>query len=244
MTVPIIQIHKRAEQGQTRPFLCRGSDDAWYYVKGVGAGRRSQISELIAGKLATAFGLPIAPYSIVDVPTGLIQPALDLQLNELGAGLAFGSQVLPFCQELSLSHLGLLDASLRQDVLVFDWWIRNSDRSLTDKGGNPNLLWNGDNDSLVVIDHNLAFEIDMDTNSFLNTHVFKDEINVVFNDWAARQIYHDRLSAAFAAFDKACDDVPEEWWWHADDVPADFDRASTRIMLERFNNDDFWNLMP
>jgi len=244
MTVSIIQVHTRAEQGQTRPFLCKGEDDAWYYVKGIGAGRRSQICEFVAGRLATAFGLPIAPYAVVHVPTGLIQPMFDSQLNELGAGPAFGSRSLSFCQELSLSHMGLLSPELKQDILVFDWWIRNSDRSLTDKGGNPNLLWDGGNESLVVIDHNVAFELDMDTGAFFDTHVFKDEINVVFPDWAARQAYRDRLSEAFAAFDQACEDVPEEWWWHAEDVPTDFDRTATRSMLERFDSYDFWDFTP
>lgn len=95
---------------------------------------------------------------------------------------------------------------------------------------------------MVVIDHNVVFETAFDAEAFVNTHVFADELNIVFTDWAARAAYCDRLSVAFAAFDQACQDCPEEWWWHAEDVPADFDRGAIRDMLQRFERDDFWNL--
>lgn len=244
MTISIVQVRNRAEQGQTRPFLCRGDDERWYYVKGKGAGRRSLLSEFVAGRMATAFGLPIAPYAVVDVPQALIQPMLGLELDELGSGHAFASQLVPYCQEITMSHLDRLSTAQMQDILVFDWWIRNGDRSLTEKGGNPNLLWNVNDEALVVIDHNVVFELEMDVQSFLDTHVFNDEVNSVFSNWTIRDAYIRRLSTAFAAYDQACEDAPEEWWWHAEDVPSDFDRRAIRAMLLRFEQDDFWNLNP
>ena len=85
-TVGIEEILGRSQQGFTRPFLCRGEDGHQYYVKGIGAGRRSQIAELLAGQLAIAFGLPVAEFVIVDVPETLIVPAIRVDLQELGAG--------------------------------------------------------------------------------------------------------------------------------------------------------------
>jgi hypothetical protein len=43
---------------------------------------------------------------------------------------------------------------------MFDWRIKNGDRTQTDVGGNPNLFWDVDNDSLLVLDHNQAFDPD------------------------------------------------------------------------------------
>lgn len=62
MTVMIEQIRSRAEQSITRPFLCRGDDEHWYYVKGRGTGLRSLLCEWIAGRLGQAFGLSIAHF--------------------------------------------------------------------------------------------------------------------------------------------------------------------------------------
>ena len=141
MTLTIEQIRNRAEQGVTRPFLCRADDEHWYYVKGHGAGLRSLLCEWIAGRLAQAFGLPIAHFERVEVPQALIQTALRPDLWELGSGSAFGSRRHDFAQELTVSHLDLIDHAVQQDILVFDWWVHNQDRTLTEKGGNPNLLW-------------------------------------------------------------------------------------------------------
>ena len=33
MSVTIVEVLRRADQGMTRPFLCRGDDDVLYYVK-------------------------------------------------------------------------------------------------------------------------------------------------------------------------------------------------------------------
>jgi hypothetical protein len=192
--------------------------------------------------MAACLGLPIAPFSIVDIAPGLIIPSFGLELEELGAGLAFGSQKLAFCQEFAWGHYDLVAAELKRDILVFDWWIRNADRSLTEKGGNPNLLWDGQQEALVVIDHNVAFEEMFDEQAFLDTHVFRDEVNSVFGDWAVRQQYQDRLSAVLPAFDLACDDAPEEWWWHAEGVPTAFDRQAIYALLQRAEHDDFWTM--
>lgn len=62
MTVEIVEVIRRSKQGQTEPFICRGADDALYFVKGRSAGRVTLIKELVAGHLATKLGLPIADF--------------------------------------------------------------------------------------------------------------------------------------------------------------------------------------
>lgn len=90
--------------------------------------------------LAKAFGLPIAPYAIVDIPEPLMQMAAS-EWRVLGTGLAFGSQAQPHVLEITWPQVAKVPLQVRRDILVFDWWIRNDDRNFTELGGNPNLLW-------------------------------------------------------------------------------------------------------
>jgi hypothetical protein len=54
MSVDIVEIIGRSEQGITRPFICHGDDSCLYYVKGKGAGFRTVVAEWIAGRLRLA----------------------------------------------------------------------------------------------------------------------------------------------------------------------------------------------
>lgn len=38
MTVQIVEVIRRSEQGITLPYICRGDNDKVYFVKGIGAG--------------------------------------------------------------------------------------------------------------------------------------------------------------------------------------------------------------
>ena len=175
MTVEIVEITRRSDQGFTKPFVCRGGDGEVYFVKGVGAGRDSQFKEWIAGKLALAMGLPIAPFSLVDVPEELLLFDSEGKYSDLGAGVAFGS-CKQTVTEVSFSVLSEVPKQTRRDLLVFDWWIANMDRMYTEEGGNPNLFWKPNSKELVVIDHNQAFDEDFSKENFFNLHVGEPKI--------------------------------------------------------------------
>ncbi|MFZ6875942.1 HipA family kinase [Undibacterium sp. Di27W] len=244
MPVQIVEVLRRSEQGVTKPFICRGDDGHTYFVKGCGAGRKSLIAEYICGRLARRLGLPIADFEIVDVPEQLIKAGLLPEINELGSGLAFGSRALPHIQEIHFTHLTKIKPALAKDVLVFDWWIHNQDRTLSSKGGNPNLLWDQRNAKLVVIDHNVAFDKNFDRQAFSENHIFAQYFPAIQYDWVDCTEYQTRLQDAYAEFDRACSDIPHEWWWVDDGVPALFDREETRQVLSRFNQQDFWRIAP
>lgn len=244
MTIQIVEILDRAIQGITKPFYCRGEDGHTYFVKGKGAGKQSLIAEYVGGCLARAFGLPVPDFAIVEVPTALIKWSGRVDANELGAGLAFGSKALPHVQEFAISHLFQVNVQTRKDVALFDWWVHNADRTLTENGGNPNLLWDQQFSKLAVIDHNQAFDTDFDPQLFVQSHVFHVNLLDVVDDLVEREIYRDRLAAAFAEFDLACDNVPPEWWWEGDGVPTRFNRDAVREVLRRFMNNDFWRIAP
>jgi hypothetical protein len=242
--VNIVEILDRSSQGMTRPFLCKDEQGRLFYVKGGNADRRSLIAEWLCARLATAFGLPIAPYAIVHIPEALIAAASDPEVRELGSGPAFGSQRVPNVLEITWLQTQRVPRWLRQDILVFDWWIRNDDRNLTQFGGNPNLLWDTALAELVVIDHNAAFSRDFAASDFLNTHVFAAEWSAIVQDWIRRADYQRRLSESYAMLEKALSSCPPSWFWAGYGVPAQFDVDAARRTLQGFDQPDFWNTAP
>lgn len=135
-----------------------------------------------------------------------------------------------------------VDLEQQRMLLAFDWWVENADRSLSAHGGNPNLLWNAAQNQLLVIDHNLAFDVDFDEASFFETHVFRQEAATLFDDLVCRAETSERLDAALSCFDVAVQAIPPEWLWldgEARTLPVQVDfealkrRLSLRARLER-----------
>lgn len=243
MSVHIVEIIGRASQGVTKPFICRGDDDEIYFVKGRGAGKRSLICEWVTGKLAMALGLPVAPFDIVEVPDALIQLASRSDLSELGAGPAFGSRKVTVV-ELTLTHLLDVPIEMQRDVLAFDWWVRNADRTLSATGGNPNLFWDVEHEKLLVIDHNQAFDMSFSVEIFVELHAFHGQLDSLLGDWIQQQQYGTRFTQALAQWEHICNTVPAEWWFIDSErtLPTDFDRAAMRQLLLMCQGDTFWKL--
>jgi hypothetical protein len=226
----------------TRPFLCKDDSGKLFYVKGGNADRRSLIVEWLCARLATAFGLPVAPCAIVNIPELLIEAAANSDVAELGSGLAFGSERVPNVLEITWSQAQRVPQKLRQDILVFDWWIQNDDRNLTPLGGNPNLLWDTAGDELVVIDHNAAFSQQFSPADFVNLHIFGSEWETVVGDCVHQAEYLTRIQQASEVFEEAMASCPKDWFWADFDVPAQFDRAAVQRTLQRFNEQNFWEI--
>jgi len=241
MTVQIVEIIRRSEQGFTRPFICRGEDGETYFVKGRDAGRRSLICEWLAGQLGRELGLPLAPFDIVEVPAELLAAGAVPELADLGAGPAFGSMHRE-SMELNSATVEQVPRGLQRDVLAFDWWVRNPDRTLTEQGGNPNLFWDPASEELIVIDHNQAFDIDFDRKNFLEYHVFSDQVAAVFRDIATRSDYNHRFATALGSWDRIRSSVPEVWFFSDSEqtVPVDFDLDAVHRWLHEFQMPDFW----
>ncbi|MFD2111304.1 HipA family kinase [Thiorhodococcus fuscus] len=241
MRLQIVEVLRRSAQGVTRPFICRCEDGEVYFVKGVGAGRRSQICEWIAGKLGVALGLPVAPFRILDVPAELIEADGGLMLADLGAGPVFGSQWQE-AMELAVSAVREIPDEIQQDVLAFDWWVHNGDRLLTERGGNPNLFWRPASRELVVIDHNQAFDSDFEPDNFLDCHVFAAQRLHLFDDMLKRHDYNLRFASALADWPEICAAIPEAWLFADPEmtVPVDFDLDAAHQLLKKHDHDDFW----
>jgi len=176
------------------------------------------------------------------VPEELIELGAGLELSDLGAGPAFGS-LRQEVMELTGAAVMDVPAALQQDVLVFDWWIRNGDRLLTEKGGNPNLLWEPAALELVVIDHNQAFDPQFNPEVFLKYHVFVDQCHQVFGDTLRRREYNVKLSSALDGWQEIRQTIPAEWFFADPEmtVPVDFDLDAAYQLLNTHQRDDFWD---
>lgn len=241
-TVVIEEVLGRSTQGVTEPFICRGDDGETYYVKGHGAGRRSLVAEWVAGQLASALGLPVADCALAEVPEQLAAAKVRSDMGDLGAGLVFASRKHPNAQELTPTTRERVPAVLAMDVLVFDWWVHNEDRHLTEFGGNPNLLWDVGGDELVVIDHNQAFDPDFNPERFLSTHVFADHWNAVFSDHDLRTKYKERMEKALERLPAVRASIPDSWWWAGEGVLAKVSWERISECLARCRHEDFWDL--
>jgi hypothetical protein len=158
-----------------------------------------------------------------------------------GSGLAFGSRKLAVT-EVTMTIVDSVPANLQQDVLVFDRWVRNMDRTLTPRGGDPNLFVQPVTRELVVLDHNLAFDESFSTREFFVDHIFRDQRMMLMGDFLRRDDYNARLSSALAHWQTLLAELPPEWWFLDKEmtVPVDFDPLRVYGWLAEHQHDDFW----
>ncbi|MFX1682210.1 hypothetical protein PV762_23585 [Mitsuaria sp. CC2] len=237
--IQLTEVIRVAEQGMTKPILCRAEDGRRYYVKGQQTDRASLWREWIAGYMALALGLPIAPFVLVQANEFVLRE-LSSELRLLGSTPAFGSAERENATwyENSLSHQ--VDARVRQAVLVFDWWVKNGDRQV----GNTNMLWETIPERLVIIDHNQAFDDEFDTVAFVENHVFASEWDALTQDAELRAAWTHRMSQALVVARWALENAPHEWRWAnaEQDIPAAYDPERALRMLSRCVEPDFWSV--
>jgi hypothetical protein len=120
---------------------------------------------------------------------------------------------------------------------MFDWWIQNEDRSLGDKGGNPNILVSLSDKSMRVIDHNIAFDDSWSSSTFFANHVFSGIRTCVAQSklLAAR----DKLRESRGLLDTLWDEVPDSWRFADRDAASAVGLTRERIcgILDRVENE-------
>jgi hypothetical protein len=241
--IQIIEIFKQAEQGFCKPFLCKGDDDCFYYVKGFIDGqpqRSDQIREWLCAHLAKGLDLPIAEFCIVDIPEELFEVVPE-EAKKLGFGPAFASKVVAGAVWME-SHTmsSIANKQLAMDILFFDYWVHNLDRTI----GNPNLLVEASTQQVRVIDHNMAFDDEYNDDDFFAYHLFREYKDELFNDIEVRASYIARLDRALAEFNTVKDSLPAEWQWLDIDqsIEVDIDYATVWAILNRYQQDQFWSM--
>ena len=241
----IEQVYHKSDQGMSGVYYCKGEDGQLYWVKGHNVGRVDQIKEWLCGHLALAFGLPVAPFLLANIDEYLAH-ALPLDQLPIGHGPMFASRHAGAASLWfgSVGQIARVPENTQRDLLLFDYWIQNSDR----QSHNPNLLWDASQGKLVVIDHNLAFDADFEPKTLLETHIFTDVDRSAFRDLTTRCEYIARMDKAIAAMEGQIASIPSEWQW-ADleqTRPTDLDLAAMLTTLKRHQtqeNEDFWSVL-
>lgn len=108
--------------------------------------------------------------------------------------------------ELEYETIKEISLSLQKDILLFDLWVHNEDRTLSEFGGNSNLLWQ--NKKLHVIDHNLIFDDDFNQNDFWKLHVFRQANDF---DLVERSNYQNKMQQVLKTWLSILDLIPQEW---------------------------------
>lgn len=233
--VEIVEVIRRFEQGFTEPYLCRCDDGNLYVVKGSNATYSHLAAEVLCGHLAKDFGLPIPDFSIISVPQAIIDsgvyPGLDIDF-------CFGSMFVEGLTEMVFSQVKLMNKQIMLDLYLFDYWIRNSDRTLTSLGGNPNVFMDISQRSLVIFDHNLAFDDDFAVEDHKQIHMASSIWNCEQARLDDKPTYTDRLDKLMDNFDEYANEIPVEWFDNAE-AKASF-IGNIKVILLSFKHDDFW----
>lgn len=264
--ITITEVIGRSEQGATRPFLCHAENWMTYYVKGAYAGKNSLCCEWVASRLAKLLvddeplGLPW--FRMAEVPRELIEGSVRPDIRDLGAGRVFASMRIEDGQELNWSAAqGWPDGTMAM-VLLMDLWLQNEDRSLSPRGGNPNLLvkripdlpdddpegalWKDQprRELLWVYDFNLAFDEDFNRERFFGAHVFGG----MLKRWPEgfRERMELRMREALGQVSEIFSELPLEWLYvDGDDslpVQLDMERVISALELPFSDPETFWKL--
>lgn len=267
MDSPIIvsEVIGRSEQGATRPFICGGQMAIWY-VKGAYAGKNSLCCEWVAARLAQVV-LPSAPLGVAwfrmgEVPEALIEGSSRADIRELGEGKVFASLWIDDGQELTWESAQGWSEEIMALLLLLDLWLQNEDRTLTELGGNPNLLvtqipplpdddpegalWKDEprREMLWAYDFNLAFDPEFDRERFFASHVFGRTLRA----WPEgfRERMEPLLREGLEQVRDIFDELPKEWL-HVDGdeslpVQLEVERVISLLELPFNDPDTFWNL--
>lgn len=262
----ITEILGRSEQGTTRPFVCRGDSWGTYYVKGAFAGKRSLCCEWVAHRLVQRV-LPNAPlgvpmFKMAEVSRALIQGSARKDARDLGEGQVFASWRIEGGQELHWSAAQGWPEETMALLLLMDLWIQNEDRSLSELGGNPNLmveqipplpdddpegaLWKDQprREMLWAYDFNLAFDEDFSRERFFGAHVF----GAALKQWPEgfRERMEPNLRDGLHEVRSIFAELPLEWL-HVDGdeslpVQLDVERVCSVLELPFTEPAKFWTL--
>jgi len=176
------------------------------------------------------------------VPQALCQLDRSDTLSGLGFGEMFGSQSVENVNEISIVNVVKVRPSLKCDIAAFDWWVMNGDRTLSDAGGNPNLLWSDKTEELFVIDHNLAFDETVTLNSQIESHIFSTQLSEICASKVLQHHYAQRFAEALSALPEIIRGIPERWYYadehHTIDNGFPIDRVE--MTLQRYAEPTFW----
>lgn len=127
---------------------------------------------------------------------------------------------------------------MQRRLFVFDYWIRNEDRTATEHGGNPNLFLSGPNYEPVVIDHNLAFDPAFSLENNRLYHVCREAWRTAQGDLLLPAQMRDMMVDLASRIDRAAMALPEEWLEMAPNAAKEM-----VAWLRACDTDEFWEAL-
>ncbi|WP_367874122.1 HipA family kinase [Luteolibacter sp. Populi] len=262
--ITITEVIDRSVQGMTRPFRCAAGIDE-DFVKGAYAGKNSLCCEWVANRLVNFFRpdapLGVPAFRMGEVPRELIQGSGRSDIRDLGEGLVFASLRIHDVVEPKWLRAQGWPQETKAQLLLLDLWLQNEDRSLSEDGGNPNLLVSripslpeddpqaaskdpSKREMLWAYDFNLAFDPEFCRERFFGAHVFRGEVK----EWPEgfRKRMEQRLRVALDQVRTVFSELPLEWL-HMDgdeslSVQLEVERVNSVLEMPFTDADNFWKL--
>jgi hypothetical protein len=193
------------------------------------------MGELYAGSLGRSIGLSIPSFSLAQVSTRLLNSFSDTSVrSSLGPDTLFASLWQEPVEGLKTPDLPQFPQRDLAALYVFDHWIQNGDRSLSEHGGNANLLVRLRDKKLIIIDHNLAFMATYQPSELL-THACRGAWLDARRDLVFKGELERRMQQAMTTLASLEAELPAEW---VEEEPGF--AAYVRGVLYRINAPAFW----
>ncbi len=150
-----LRVHVETEAGESADVILKATSEPHLPIEGL-------VNEMLGALLAGDLGLPTPKPYFVDISQAFIDSIpSELVRTRLSSAcpLAFGSTDAgaQWRKWNATDHLTAQNADLALQILAFDAFIGNPDRSPK----NPNLLTNKSDPRLILIDHECAFGVRM-----------------------------------------------------------------------------------
>lgn len=242
--IQIREIIRATETGVTKPYLCSDKDGTTYIVKSwAGMPPRELVYEWVCAKLAALFGLP-CPEPCIMCDFGILFELGNHGSWHYDSDYAFASPVVEGAMELNYAQAKLLDDDFKRRLFVFDYWIKNHDRVLSEKGGRVNLLFDGSRQLPVVIDHNQALDPTFNAKNFSREHIFGYDNRPLFQlDLVHREELELVMAQALLSLNDIAYAMPIEWREAANEQlisGEDIIDDVIRPILDRYTKPAFW----
>jgi len=209
----VVEIIRRINEGSTQPYLCKCDDGKLYVLKSKPSmPPKNLLAEFISGCLADDIGLPLPEFKVVFVPEELVEYMPDLQ-REICTGHAFASHYIEGAVALTFTQSrneAIVPIEQQKLIYLFDKLVLNADRTLTDKGGNPNIIYDVGSDKYYLIDHNLSFDQNVQPEDF-DVHVYSPGNRRWEYDLVDRLEYRQKVIDCTKKLPEILEKIPDDW---------------------------------
>ncbi|HIC2887037.1 TPA: HipA family kinase [Morganella morganii] len=236
--IEVTEVIRIMDAGATQPVLCRCNDGNLYVIKSTAsASRKELVHEFVAASLAKYICLSIPDFAIIYIPNEIVDYLPPQLKGRLSQGYAFASYYIRDSANISfdMAHQAI-DLQSQKKIYLFDRVINNSDRTLSDMGGNVNIIYNVKEQRYYLIDHNLAFDPNCQDADF-NYHVYSPRHRSWEYDMVDATSNEDLLNSVNSVCPGIVAGLPDEWL--GDDQTKQHVIDNILSILARGRNDSF-----